>query len=485
MSTEPIQPTPEEQPLADTATNNAAEPMTRWIEGFKNWFDEFLDLREGMDRASTIESIHKGKLMRGSNAWMLVCSIMIAALGLNLNSGAVIIGAMLISPLMNPILGLGLGVATNDREALTVSMRHFIIAIVIALITSTVYFWLTPLKEFTEEMAGRTKPNVLDALVAVFGGLAGIISVSRADKTNAIPGVAIATALMPPLCVSGYGIASGDWDIAVRAFYLFFLNSSIIACTAYLIIRLLRFPYRTYVNEKEARRSQLLVGIFAFLILVPSVFIMFEVIDDFKIKRGVREFVKEEFASSCLEYKYIEVNPDSNLLVMELLNREIEPNCVEDYEAILAGDPYHVKNTYILAIPDNNLSIQRLNSFQYQLSAFDNVEAKIDQMIEQRELESASAIQNGDDMLAYRLDSAGFSRFSEMVRLSFTKLESFSVSSTQTSTPDSLQAEIPRAAIRWEKGMRATVIRNEEIRLQSYLQLALRVDTVAIIVEGE
>lgn len=455
--------------------------LTTFIDGFRDWFDDFLNLREGMDREGTVESIKKGKLMRGSNAWMLVCSIMIASLGLNLNSGAVIIGAMLISPLMNPILGLGLGVATNDREALTIAARHFFIAIAISLVTSSLYFGLTPLKEFTSEMAGRTKPNVLDALVAVFGGLAGIISVSRAEKTSAIPGVAIATALMPPLCVSGYGIAAGDWGIALRSFYLFFLNSSLIAVTAYLMIRIMRFPYRTYVNQREARRSRLMVVLFAALILVPSFFIMREVIQDVNRKRGIKDFVGQKFAASCLEYKYIQVSPDSNVLVMELLNRELEEDSLAFYEEVLADEPYWVDNTSIIAIPDNNLSLERLDRVQFQLAELNNVESKVAELIASQEADHDDVIKMRNELAIYRIDSAGFQRFNEQLRLAFPDLESFSLARAQISTPDTLRNDFPQVVIRRNKKLRSEQAKAENKRLEAYLRSALNVDTVMVI----
>ncbi|MCB0625235.1 MAG: DUF389 domain-containing protein, partial [Saprospiraceae bacterium] len=178
--------------------------------------------QEGLDREGTIVDIKNNKRMRGANAWLLMCSIMVASLGLDLNSPAVIIGAMLISPLMSPILGIGLAVGINDREMLTISLQHFGIAIGIALATSFIYFQLTPLGDVTSEIEARTAPTFLDVLVAFFGGIAGIISGSRRDKSNAIPGVAIATALMPQLCDTGFGLDNGEWEIMLNYFYLFF-----------------------------------------------------------------------------------------------------------------------------------------------------------------------------------------------------------------------------------------------------------------------
>ncbi|HKK79877.1 MAG TPA: DUF389 domain-containing protein, partial [Phaeodactylibacter sp.] len=197
----------EPNPNTPTPPRRPREVFSELWKALKEWFRSLLDLREGLDREGTIVAIRTNKRMQGANAWLLGCSIMIASLGLDLNSPAVIIGAMLVSPLMSPILGIGLGVAINDKDAMFTAMRHFAIAIVIALVTSTFYFFITPFGNMTEEIQSRTSPTFLDGLVAIFGGFAGIISSTRKDKTNAIPGVAIATALMPPLCVTGFGIA--------------------------------------------------------------------------------------------------------------------------------------------------------------------------------------------------------------------------------------------------------------------------------------
>ncbi|MBK7871513.1 MAG: DUF389 domain-containing protein [Saprospiraceae bacterium] len=226
---------PESESTSESALNKTSETQNAVgrllysgrviLRAVRMWFKDLINLEEGLDREGTVVSIKSGKVMRGANAWLLMCSIMVASLGLDLNSAAVIIGAMLISPLMSPILGIGLAVGINDRDALFLAIRQFSIAIAIALFTSTLYFLITPLGELTKEIEARTAPTFLDGLVAVFGGLAGIISTSRKEKGSAIPGVAIATALMPPLCVTGFGIATGNWQIMLNSFYLFFLNS--------------------------------------------------------------------------------------------------------------------------------------------------------------------------------------------------------------------------------------------------------------------
>ena len=197
---------PESKPISSknetTATKWHHKSMSQLFQEFKDFFEDLFDLKDGMDERGSIINIINNKEMKGANAVLLMCSIMVASLGLDLNSPAVIIGAMLISPLMSPILGVGLGFGINDKETLFISLQHFFLALAIALITSYLYFKITPFGALTDEIKGRTAPNLLDGLVAIFGGTAGIISITRKDKSNAIPGVAIATALMPPLCLS-------------------------------------------------------------------------------------------------------------------------------------------------------------------------------------------------------------------------------------------------------------------------------------------
>ena len=468
-------------PNIEPAKNELNWLQSSW-EGLVNWFDQFLDLREGMDREGAIASIKQGKFMRGTNAWMLVCSIMIASLGLNLNSQAVIIGAMLISPLMNPILGLGLGVAINDRETLGLAIRHFLIAIAIALVTSTLYFLLTPLKEYTPEIAARTRPTILDGLVAIFGGLAGIISVTRADKTNAIPGVAIATALMPPLCVCGYGIASGDWDIALRSFYLFFLNSFFIAATAYIIIRLLRFPYRTYVNKKEAWRSRLLIVLFSILIITPGFFILREVIRDERVRQGANRFVRDYFKNSCTEHQLFPIGADSSLLVMELLNRELPADSVEYFNQLLRGRPYRLEHTTLIAVPDNNVSLKQIAELRgRQENSINQMEAKLDALQKAQDEASATTIAMEDELHHYRMDSSEFFQFNTMVRAAFPSVVELNISLAQSSADSTFVDGLPLVVV--HRDPVGTLRQRQEVfdRLRGYLKSALQVDTLKLV----
>ncbi|MEO6683417.1 MAG: TIGR00341 family protein, partial [Ginsengibacter sp.] len=204
---------------------------------------EKFNLKSEQEEHNTIhEIIEKGVHFKSTNLWILIFAIMIACVGLNMNSTAVVIGAMLISPLMGPIIGIGFSLGTYDFLLLRRSFVNFGFAVFSGLFASTVYFLLTPISEAHSELLARTQPNIYDVLIAFFGGLAGIIAVSSKQKGNVIPGVAIATALMPPLCTAGYGLATGTWTYFFGAFYLFAINSVFIATATLITVRLLKYP---------------------------------------------------------------------------------------------------------------------------------------------------------------------------------------------------------------------------------------------------
>ena len=265
--------------------------MGKWVRFFKL----VTSIREGTDVNGTIQEIAENAKFRGSNVWMLFCSTILASIGLDLNSTAVIIGAMLISPLMSPILGVGLGIAIFDRSLLRISFQSLFVATAISLGTSSAYFFISPLGELTQELSARTTPTLLDIGVAFFGGVAGIVAGSRMSKTSAIPGVAIATALMPPVCTAGFGIAKADSSIFLGAFYLFFINAFFISLATYLICIFLRFPRRAELDSETSIwvRRAIIAG--TILVSIPSAIIFYGVLQKARLERGIRSFVEKAF----------------------------------------------------------------------------------------------------------------------------------------------------------------------------------------------
>ena len=261
----------------------------------RDFFVRNFDVRqEKEDELETIESIRKGIEFKGTNLWVLIFATFVASLGLNTNSTAVIIGAMLISPLMGPIMGFGLGLGISDFELIKRSFRNFVTATVFSVITSTLFFLISPISEAQSELLARTQPTVYDVLIAFFGGLAGIVASSTKSKGNVIPGVAIATALMPPLCTAGFGLASGNLYYFFGAFYLYFINTVFISLATYLVVRLLKYPKKVFLDKQREKIVTRYVGVIVFFTIVPSLFLSYNLIRASYFNDRVRMFVTEE-----------------------------------------------------------------------------------------------------------------------------------------------------------------------------------------------
>lgn len=263
----------------------------------RDFFIRNFDVRqEQEDEMETIESIKKGVEFKGTNLWVLIFATFVASLGLNTNSTAVIIGAMLISPLMGPIMGFGLGLGISDFELIKRSFRNFLTATVFSVITSTLYFLISPISEAQSELLARTQPTVYDVLIAFFGGLAGIVASSTKSKGNVIPGVAIATALMPPLCTAGFGMASGNPYYFFGAFYLYFINSVFISLATYLVVRLLKYPKKVFLDKQREKTVTRYVGAIVLFTIVPSVYLSYNLIRRSYFQDRAHEFVVSELA---------------------------------------------------------------------------------------------------------------------------------------------------------------------------------------------
>ena len=246
------------------------------------------------EETATVEQISDGVTFRGANLWVLIFAIFIACLGLNLNSTAVIIGAMLISPLMGPIIGMGLAVGRADLELLKRSLTNYGVATVISVLTATLYFLLTPLTEAQSELLARTSPTLYDVLIALFGGAAGILALSTGGKGNVIPGVAIATALMPPLCTAGYGLAMGEWSFFFGAFYLYFINTVFIALATYVGVRLLKFRPKQFVDRARLTIVNRYIAAIVIVTMLPAAYMTTQIIRQSMLENHVKQFVKHE-----------------------------------------------------------------------------------------------------------------------------------------------------------------------------------------------
>lgn len=271
------------------------------------------------DEQQIVESIRKNVQFRGANLWTLIFAIFIASIGLNVNSQAVIIGAMLISPLMGPIMGVGLGIGINDFDLVKKGIKNLFIAALFSVATSALYFTITPLHEASSELLARTNPSIWDVFIAFFGGLAGIVAGTRKEKTNVIPGVAIATALMPPLCTAGFGLATGRWFYLLGAVYLFFINSLFICLATFLIVKRLRFRKAEFASAEREKRVSRYILVLVIITVLPSIYLAYRIVQRSIFENNAQKFVLNEFHFPKTQVVTRTFNFDSGKQSIELL----------------------------------------------------------------------------------------------------------------------------------------------------------------------
>ncbi|HRX28526.1 MAG TPA: TIGR00341 family protein [Saprospiraceae bacterium] len=366
---------------------------TKLFKDFMKFLEDRFNLHE--DKALEIETVNEIKrnvVFSGANLWILIFAIFIASVGLNVNSTAVVIGAMLISPLMGPIMGVGLGAGINDLELIFKSLKNLVLAAVISILTSALYFKLSPLTEAQSEILSRTSPTVFDVLIAFFGGLAGIVAASRTEKSNAIPGVAIATALMPPLCTAGYGLANGQLDFFYGALYLFFINSVFISISTYIIIRFLSFTKKEFLDHKKEKAVKRYIAAFAIITMIPSIYTAFKVANESIYISNETSFYNNEIASleDCVIISHeLSYHPDSSTIKINLYGQGFDDNISRILQSKLSA--YHLNNTKLLI---NKIGDQNIGKDDLRLL---NTEIKSDIMkdfyqLNQKEIEKKDSL---------------------------------------------------------------------------------------------
>ena len=300
------------------------------------------------DPQQTIEGIKRDVEFRGFNLWILVFSIFICSIGLNVDSTAVVIGAMLISPLMGPIMGIGLGIGVQDAATVRSSVSNLTVAAGIAILASALYFGLSPIHEETNELLTRTKPTFLDVMVALFGGLAGILAGSRKEKSNVVPGVAIATALMPPLCTAGFGLANGEWGIFAGGLYLFLINTMLIATATTLVIRYLRFPVVHLLDAATETKYKRLFTLLLIALVVPSTYIFYTTVSTSIEDGRIQDFVEDrvDYPGTEIVGQTIDREGEMPKLNLVLLGEYVpEPTIIqwrEDFARLVPGVAFNV-----------------------------------------------------------------------------------------------------------------------------------------------
>ncbi|MBF6608198.1 MAG: DUF389 domain-containing protein [Flavobacterium sp.] len=294
----------------------------------KNKIFDIFNLHEGEDdKARTLERVTKEINFTGANIWILACAILVASVGLNVNSAAVIIGAMLISPLMGPIVGAGFALGIYDFDLLKTSLRNLAIATIVSLAVSTLYFFLSPFKDVQSELLARTTPNIYDILIAFFGGIVGAIAITRVEKGNPIPGVAIATALMPPLCTAGYGLATANWAYFLGAFYLYCINCVFIGIATFAIIKFLKYPAKKMVNPTQQKRVRQVITWLTIIMLLPSSYLAYNLYREQEFRKRTEQFLDREFTQKgdVIVYRKTYVGKKPKRVELAFLSQRFEP----------------------------------------------------------------------------------------------------------------------------------------------------------------
>ena len=418
-----------------------------------------------------IQGISRGVTFYGANLWILVFAVFIASLGLNVNSTAVIIGAMLISPLMGPIVGMGLSVGTNDSRLLNRSLKNYLLATTIGVITATIYFLLTPLTEAQSELLARTSPTLYDVLIALCGGAAGILALSVGEKGNVIPGVAIATALMPPLCTAGYGLAMGNFSFFFGAFYLYFINTVFIALSTFVGVRLLRFRSKQFIDAARfSKVKRYIIGIVV-LTMLPAAYMTVQIIRESVLDSNMRRFTKNELTFKATQILSQRRDEKTKLLEIVALGKPITAEEIKQAQARLAN---YQLGDYRLHIIQGAHSDSLLLSQTIQAGAGQSGTDK------QKLLMQAEQVSRLEEQLK------GYAQYSQMgvdirheVKAVYPTVASISLSRvTEARTDTSSARQYVLAVVGSPKGLDKT----ERKQLQNWLKVRTKADSLRLLI---
>lgn len=499
----------ENKPLEPNGPNKEPQKRKEYREGRETWLERVLkpalmplywlylrlklyrlfDLRIDTDVYGTIKTVQAGIQLKGSQVWILIASALLASIGLDQNSAAVIIGAMLISPLMSPILGIGLGAATNHREVFVQSLRLFGLYVLLAIVFSFLYFLITPLGEKTDEILARTRPTLLDVGVALFGGVAGIIATSRIDKSNAIPGVAIATALMPPLCVAAFGLASGELTLFFSAFFLFFLNSVFIAFSTYFVCQLLRFPQHRERNEAQTKQVTRIITAVIVLVLIPSGYLFWNLIAEVSHRRTVDAFIEQQLQANNRDISNVRIaRTDSGYyeVRMEINGATVPRDSLPVLQKRLETEPYGLKNYRLHLFQTEMTEEERQRwseAYNMQANLYEQSQTYTDRRVEDLE-------QRLDHWYETKLSFSGqvpFDDLSKELKQAFPQLEQVYFGSSyytrfRTIGGDTLAIDtLPLFLVHWDGRTGGRQRNNLREQLQEYLKVRLKNDDVRVL----
>ena len=449
----------------------------------KTFLSKLLDFRDDTDRDATIEAIKADIPFKGATAWILICSIFVASVGLNADSTAVVIGAMLISPLMGPILGIGLSIAINDIDTLKKSLINLATMIVLSLLTAFLFFKFFPLgNEETSELLGRVAPDIRDVLIAFFGGLALIIArTKKGTIASVIFGVAIATALMPPLCTAGYGLANGNWEYFGGAMNLFTINTIFIALATFIVLKVLRFPMLRYANSSRRKRIARFAALVAVIVMVYPTITFLKVLKKSQFETSAEKFINNEldalpnpnyikkyatpyFEPNGIGTSVIELTTFGTDLIADETRAVIEQH-LKKYA--------YLDETKLIVNQAKNRVVNNL-TYMEELRTRDS----LDLMSQQQKI---NFLEDRIQKLA-RLEQhqIPFESLSKEVQINYENLETFSYATVINSNFNKIDTLLVFSA-KWRDSLSTPdIILKDKTRLEKWLKLKLAVDTLVV-----
>lgn len=409
------------------------------------------------EKDKVLENVRNSISFSGSNFWILACAIMVASVGLNVNSTAVVIGAMLISPLMGPIVGAGFALGMYDFNLLRKSLKNLLISTVVGLVVSFLYFLASPYKEAQSEILARTAPNIYDVLIAFFGGLVGVIAVTRVEKGNPIPGVAIATALMPPLCTAGYGLATGNFGYFAGALFLYAINCVFICIATFIIVKYLNYPAVGLVDNKKATSVRNWITAITLLMVIPSIYFAYRFIQQQRYEEKVSVYVQKQFEEkgNIIVYRKSFYTTNPKRIELAFLSRKFTAEQIKEEEKKL--NDFGIKNTKLI--------IRQDSAFLAQASKIPNNEAANDAT------KIATELNAKIDQYVFRTENL----FTEAKAI-IPELQSISASKQQVLSERDSVKMIPVAIYESESTLSAP----QTATLRNWLKAKLKVDTLEI-----
>ncbi len=448
------------------------------LKEIKEFLRELLDIHEDTDRDTTMETVKRDISFKGHNAWILVFSIFVASIGLNVSSPAVVIGAMLISPLMGPIVGVGFSVAINDIDTLKRSLVNLGVMVILSVLTAFLYFSASPITEATPELIARTYPTILDVLVAIFGGTALIIAKTKKTAiASVIMGVAIATALMPPLCTVGYGLATQNWPYALGALYLFSINSVFIALSTFVVSKLLRFPLVRYANSRRRKNTARIASLIAILVMIPSIILFVKLLSEQVFLSKTKEYVQEMINYPGAEVVKYSQDYKTKQVDIYLIGKPVPQAQIDVWIAEMKTVP-ELENVVLDVHQGSDQSSEmaaRLSS-EVKAGILEDLYMKNQQVVEDKDARIRLLEQ---ELVRYRSSGIPFATISREAKINYRNIEELSFANNIVTNFSRIDT-IPTFNVRWNRSLPASTRESEMNKLRQWLEVRLALDTLAV-----